>query len=45
MTNLKRLSLSINCEKVSIDKLKDIKSDFYILYPSVGENLDLFYLT
>ena len=33
-------SLSINCEKVSIDKLKDIKSDFYILYPSVGENLD-----
>ena len=23
-----------------IDKLKDIKSDFYILYPSVGENLD-----
>ena len=33
-------SLSINCEKVSIDKLKHIKSDFYILYPSVGENLD-----
>ena len=33
-------SLSINCEKVSIDKLKDIKNDFYILYPSVGENLD-----
>ena len=33
-------SLSINCEKVSIDKLKDIKSNFYILYPSVGENLD-----
>ena len=33
-------NLSINCEKVSIDKLKDIKSDFYILYPSVGENLD-----
>ena len=33
-------SLSINCEKVSIDKLKNIKSDFYILYPSVGENLD-----
>ena len=33
-------SLSINCESVSIDKLKDIKSDFYILYPSVGENLD-----
>ena len=33
-------SLSINCEKVSIDKLKDLKSDFYILYPSVGENLD-----
>ncbi len=32
--------LSINCEKVPIDKLKDIKSDFYILYPSVGENLD-----
>jgi len=33
-------SLSINCESVSIDKLKDIKNDFYILYPSVGENLD-----
>ena len=33
-------SLSINCEIVSIDKLKDIKNDFYILYPSVGENLD-----
>ena len=33
-------SLSINCESVSINKLKDIKSDFYILYPSVGENLD-----
>ncbi len=33
-------SLSINCESVSIDKLKYIKSDFYILYPSVGENLD-----
>ena len=33
-------SLSINCEIVSVDKLKDIKSDFYILYPSVGENLD-----
>ncbi len=33
-------SLSINCEKVSIDKLEDIKRDFYILYPSVGENLD-----
>ena len=38
---LKRIeSLSINCEIVSVDKLKDIKSDFYILYPSVGENLD-----
>ena len=22
------------------DKLKEIKSDFYILYPCVGENLD-----
>ena len=33
-------SLSINCESVSIDKLKDINRDFYILYPSVGENLD-----
>ena len=33
-------SLSINCKIVSVDKLKDIKSDFYILYPSVGENLD-----
>ncbi len=33
-------SLSINCESISIDKLKDIKNDFYILYPSVGENLD-----
>ena len=33
-------SLSINCEIVSVDKLKDIKNDFYILYPSVGENLD-----
>ena len=32
--------LSINCESVSINKLKDINSDFYILYPSVGENLD-----
>ncbi len=33
-------SLSIDCEIVSVDKLKEIKSDFYILYPSVGENLD-----
>ena len=33
-------SLTINCESISIDKLKDIKNDFYILYPSVGENLD-----
>ena len=33
-------SLSINCEIVSVDKLPEIKSDFYILYPSVGENLD-----
>ena len=33
-------SLSINCEIFSVDKLKEIKSDFYILYPSVGENLD-----
>ena len=33
-------SLSINCEIVSVDKLKEIKSHFYILYPSVGENLD-----
>ena len=33
-------SLSINCEIVSVDKLKEIKRDFYILYPSVGENLD-----
>ena len=33
-------SLSINCEIVSVDKLQEIKSDFYILYPSVGENLD-----
>jgi len=33
-------NLSINCECVSIDKLKDIKNDFYILYPSIGENLD-----
>ena len=33
-------SLSINCEIVSVDKLKKIKSDFYILYPCVGENLD-----
>ena len=32
--------LSINCESVSISKLKDINSDFYILYPSIGENLD-----
>ena len=38
---LKRIeSLSINCEIVSVDKLKEIKSDFYIIYPSVGENLD-----
>ena len=33
-------SLSINCEIVSVDKIKEIKSDFYILYPCVGENLD-----
>ena len=33
-------SLSINCEIVSVDKLNEIKSDFYILYPCVGENLD-----
>ena len=33
-------SLSINCEIVLVDKLKEIKSDFYILYPCVGENLD-----
>ena len=33
-------SLSINCEIVSVNKLKEIKSDLYILYPSVGENLD-----
>ena len=33
-------SLSIDCEIVSVDKLQEIKSDFYILYPSVGENLD-----
>ena len=33
-------NLSINCESISIDKLKDIKNDSYILYPSVGENLD-----
>ena len=33
-------SLSINCEIVSVDKLKEIKSNFYILYPCVGENLD-----
>ena len=33
-------SLSINCEIISVDKLKEIKSDFYILYPCVGENLD-----
>ena len=33
-------SLSINCEIVSVDKLKEIKGDFYILYPCVGENLD-----
>ena len=33
-------SLSINCEIVSVDKLKEFKSDYYILYPSVGENLD-----
>ena len=33
-------SLSINCEIVSVDKLKEIKRDFYILYPCVGENLD-----
>ena len=33
-------SLSINCEIVSVDKLKEIKRDFYIIYPSVGENLD-----
>ena len=32
--------LSINCEIVSVDKLKDIQNDLYILYPSVGENLD-----
>ncbi len=32
--------LSINCEIVSVDKLKDIQKDLYILYPSVGENLD-----
>ena len=33
-------SLSINCENDLVDKLKEIKSDFYILYPCVGENLD-----
>ncbi len=33
-------SLSINCEIISVNKLKEIKSDLYILYPSVGENLD-----
>ncbi len=33
-------SLSINCEIVSVNKLKEIKGDLYILYPSVGENLD-----
>ena len=33
-------SLSINCEIVSVNKLKDIQNDLYILYPSVGENLD-----
>ena len=33
-------SLSINCEIVSVNELKDIQNDLYILYPSVGENLD-----
>ena len=33
-------SLSINCEIVSVNKLKDIQNDLYILYPTVGENLD-----
>ena len=33
-------TLSIDCEILTIDKLKDIKDDYYILYPSVGENLD-----
>ena len=38
---LKRIrTLSIDCEILTIDKLKDIKDDYYILYPSVGENLD-----
>ena len=25
---------------MTIDKLKDVKDDYYILYPNVGENLD-----
>ena len=33
-------TLSIDCEILTIDKIKDIKDDYYILYPSVGENLD-----
>ncbi len=33
-------TLSIDCEILTIDKLKDIKDDYYILYPSIGENLD-----
>ena len=38
---LKRIrTLSIDCEILTIHKLKDIKDDYYILYPSVGENLD-----
>ena len=38
---LERLkSLSIDCEILTIEKLKDIKNDYYIMYPNVGENLD-----
>ena len=33
-------TLSIDCEILTIDKLKDVKDDYYILYPNVGENLD-----
>ena len=37
----KRLKeMSINCEIIQIDKLKNLNQDAYALYPCIGENLD-----
>jgi len=33
-------SLSINCEIVDINQIKDLKENVYALYPCVGENLN-----